>query len=153
SKTIQGESGLVDERILDGFKNIYKKKFSEYAMSDVFNCDETGLFFKSTPSRTLFHESEEHISGKFDKDRVTILFCVSMLGEKSNPLIIGKFARPRGFKNLDFKRLNVSYRHTKKAWMNLSIFKEWLYQLNEKMKYENRKILLLSITPVYIRLT
>ncbi|KAG0442357.1 Tigger transposable element-derived protein 2 [Dictyocoela muelleri] len=90
-------------------------------MSDVFNCDETGLFLKSTPSRTLCHESEKQISGKFNKDRVNIQFCVSMLGEKINPLIIGKFATPRGFKNLNYKRLNVSYRHTKKAWMNLSV--------------------------------
>lgn len=35
---------------------------------------------------------------------------------RQKKLIIGKFATPRGFKNLDFKRLNVLYRHTEKAW-------------------------------------
>ncbi|KAG0439732.1 Tigger transposable element-derived protein 6 [Dictyocoela muelleri] len=150
SKFIKGESGLVDENVLEEFKDVYSKKLSSYNKADVFNCDETGLLFKCTPNKNLCHKGEELISGKFSKERVTILFCISMLGEKINPLIIGKSKTPRGFKNLDFKRLIVDYRHNKKACMNLIIIKEWLVNVKKKMKAENRKILLtLDNAPVH----
>ncbi|KAG0424115.1 Tigger transposable element-derived protein 4, partial [Dictyocoela muelleri] len=49
---------------------------------------------------------------------------------------------PNGFKSLDFTKLKISYANNTKAWMNLSLFKSWLGDLNKKMKSENRKILL-----------
>ncbi|KAG0435791.1 Tigger transposable element-derived protein 6, partial [Dictyocoela muelleri] len=100
------------------------------------------MFFKCTPTRTLCHSTENQITGKFSKERVTILFCVSMLGEKINHLLIGKSKTPRGFKDLKFDELKIDYAHNKKTWMNLTLFKQWLDRLNYTMKSENRKILL-----------
>ncbi|KAG0436567.1 Jerky like protein-like [Dictyocoela muelleri] len=113
SKMICGESGIVDCSVIDDFKTLYHEKIQSFNPDDVFNCDETGLFFKCTPSRSLCHIKEKQISGKFSKKRVTILFCVSMTGEKLKPLLIGKFKNPRGFKNLDFNRLGISYEQPK----------------------------------------
>lgn len=114
------------------------------------NCDETGFFFKCTPSKTLCHKDEKQISGKFGKERITILFCVSQTGEKLEPLLIGKFKSPRGFKNLDFEKIGFKYDHSSKAWMTLGIFERWLSNLNSRMKKEGRKILLtLDNAPVH----
>ncbi|KAF7692944.1 Tigger transposable element-derived protein 6, partial [Cucumispora dikerogammari] len=88
--------------------------------------------------------------GKLEKERLTILFCVSLEGEKITPLVIGKSRKPRSFGNRNINALNPTHRHTKKAWMSLLIFKEWLDNLNSNMKKMNRKILLtLDNAPVH----
>jgi hypothetical protein len=136
--------------VIESFKEIYEKKLKFYDPKDVFNCDETGFFYKCTPKKTLCTIDEKNISGSFSKERITILFCVSSMGEKMNPVMIGNFKSPRGFKNLDFKKLKIEYEHNSKAWMNLEIFERWLHNLNSKMKDAGRKILItLDNAPVH----
>ncbi|KAG0438473.1 Tigger transposable element-derived protein 6 [Dictyocoela muelleri] len=54
---------------------------------------------------------------------------------------------------MPINNLNLIYRNNSKAWMTLSIFNEWLSSLNESMKYDNRKILLIldnaTVHPIY----
>jgi hypothetical protein len=108
SKLIIGESGLVDGNLIEDFRVTYENKLKMYDKKDIFNCDEAGFFYKCTTSRTLCHIDEKQISGKFSKERITIIFCVSMCREKLDPLLIGKFKSPRGFKNLDFISLEFN---------------------------------------------
>ena len=56
----------------------------------IYNCDETGLFWKQTPIKTYFISKQNHSGGKIYKERISILFCVSRSGEKLPPLVIGK---------------------------------------------------------------
>lgn len=73
-----------------------------------------------------------------------------MTGEKLDPLLIGKYKNPRGFKNLDFSRLGMKYEHNPKAWMRTEVFHRWLNDLNEIMMRRNKKILLtLDNAPVH----
>ncbi|KAG0438324.1 Tigger transposable element-derived protein 6 [Dictyocoela muelleri] len=150
SRVVSGESGLVDSNVIEDFKDHYAEKIRSYRPEDIYNCDETGLFYKCTPTRSLCHVKEVQASGKYSKERVTLLFCVSLSGEKCNPLLIGKAKTPRGFKNLDFNRLGISYKNNNKAWMITEIFCSWLYDLNEEMIKRNKKILLtLDNAPVH----
>jgi hypothetical protein len=48
--------------------------------------------------RTVVINKDEFASGKFSKERVSILFCVSLAGDKLPLLIIGKPKNPRCFK-------------------------------------------------------
>lgn len=150
SRVIKGESGLVDNELIESFKEVYSKKLESYSPDNIYNCDETGFFFKCSPNRTLSYKNEDKISGKFSKERLTLLFCVNMVGDKLDPLLIGKAKSPRGFKHLDLTKLKIKYANNSKAWMNLNLFKSWLDNLNERMKLENRKILLtLDNAPVH----
>lgn len=80
--------------------------------------------------------------GKFSKERLTILLAANASGtERFKPLVIGKFAKPRAFKNV--KSLPVDYRSNKKAWMNSDLFANWLLDVDKKMKREKRNILML----------
>ncbi|XP_050299542.1 tigger transposable element-derived protein 6-like [Anthonomus grandis grandis] len=65
-----------------------------------------------------------------------------MEGQKEKPLVIGKTAKPRAFKNINVKELPVTYRWNKKAWMTGELMAEWLNQFDEKMMREKREILL-----------
>ena len=74
-----------------------------YATKDIFNCDETGLFYRTLPTRSLVVKG-----GKQAKDRITVLLCASVSGEKLQPLVIGKSRNPRSFKGYQRCRCRFS---------------------------------------------
>lgn len=63
--------------------NKYKKIIEEggYKPEQVFNMDETGLFWKRMPSRTFIMQDEAKASGfKAQKDHVTLGMCGNAAG-------------------------------------------------------------------------
>jgi hypothetical protein len=78
-----------------------------YEPRDVYNADETGLFFNVLPERTLAYKGETCHGGKHSKDRLTLLLCVNSDGsDKQLLIVIGKSSKPRCFK--DGKKLPVN---------------------------------------------
>ena len=116
--------------------------YAGYADDDLYNCDETGCFWRQTTTKTLFLKDEQCKGGKQSKERITLLLCASFAGEKEKPLVIGKADKPRCFKNMDKLSLPVTYAHNKKAWMTSHIFEKWLRDFDERMKKAGRNILL-----------
>jgi DDE superfamily endonuclease/Tc5 transposase DNA-binding domain/Fission yeast centromere protein N-terminal domain len=113
----------------------------EYDPDDILNMDETGLFWKLTPDRTLATQAGS--GGKKSKDRITLVFTVSASGKKELVWCIGKSKNPRCFKNINQKLLRVIYRYNKTKWMTGLIMEEYLRWLDNKMRVEGRKVLLL----------
>ncbi|CAB4401535.1 unnamed protein product [Rhizophagus irregularis] len=93
---------------------------AKYNEEDIYNADETGLFFRMEPNQTLGTGSH-----------------------KFQPLVIGKSLNPRCFKNFNKSALPVIYRANSKAWMRADIFIEWLHHLDNYFRIMDRKILLL----------
>jgi hypothetical protein len=110
--------------------------------TDIFNADETGIFFRLTPDRTLKFEGEKCVGSKLSKDRITDLVCANADGtEKRKLLVIGKSKNPRCFKNV--KSLPVCYSANKKAWITSDIFEAQLIHRDRELRLQKRKILLL----------
>ncbi|XP_069105883.1 tigger transposable element-derived protein 7-like [Argopecten irradians] len=88
---ISGESADVDDDVV----NTYKKRLPEivcgYEPKDVFNCDETGLFFRILPDKTFAKKGKSCKGGKLPKERLTVMLACSETGEKLKPLVIGWF--------------------------------------------------------------
>jgi len=65
--------------------NAYKNKvptiIEKFSPNDVFNADETGLFFRATPTRSLIQRGESTKGTKQSKDRLSILLACSMTGK------------------------------------------------------------------------
>lgn len=79
-----------------------------------YNCDETGLFWKATPERSLSAHRIADI--KSDKTRITLHFCVNATGNhKLKPWIIGRYQKPACFRaaRMDPERLDCIYRWNK----------------------------------------
>lgn len=111
-----------------------------YDPCNIFNMDETGLFWKLTPNRTLATQAVS--GGKKSKDRITVAFTVNADGsEKLEPWVIGKSKNPRCFKHLNRNLLRVTYRYNKSKWMTGIICEEYLQWLDNRM--QGRKVLLL----------
>lgn len=108
-----------------------------YALRDVFNMDETGLFFRMVPDKTINQERTCH-GGELASERLTLCFCINALGEKEPPVVI----YPKSFKENDVLQLGVEWYANSNAWMTPDIFCQWVTKFNEKMIQENRKIIL-----------
>jgi hypothetical protein len=79
---LSGESAQVDPDTVE---------LDSYAENDVYNADETGLFFKLLPDRSMVLPKESCNGGKKSKERYTVLLCANWSGtHKLKPLVIGK---------------------------------------------------------------
>lgn len=96
----------------------------------VFNCDETGLFWKKMPNRTYITQEEKGLPGhKPMKDRLTLLLCGNASGDfKVKPLLVYHSENPRIFKknNIIKSKLPVMWRANNKAWLTRQFFIEWI---------------------------
>ncbi|XP_046472560.1 jerky protein homolog-like [Neodiprion pinetum] len=113
--------------------NMYKAEFAEMVArkklerSQVFNMDESGLVYKSTPKRTFVAADQAQAAGgKKQLERVTIATCSNADGSFMLPLIlIGKSKNPRCLRNVNKDELPVWYCSQTNAWINKEIFEEW----------------------------
>jgi hypothetical protein len=74
---ICGESADVDQSVVDDFRSKLGTLVANYKPEDVFNADETGLFFRTLPDKTLGVKGEACKGGKLAKERVTVLLTLT----------------------------------------------------------------------------
>ncbi|XP_033222730.1 tigger transposable element-derived protein 4-like [Belonocnema kinseyi] len=119
-------------------KCVGKKQLSICVDSkDIFNADETTLFYGGLPNKTLAFKGEDCRSSKLSGVRIIVLVGANSHGIVKLPLLtIGKSANPRCFKNVKTKP--CEYESNNKAWMTRDIFEKWL--LNPKTKEYRRSI-------------
>lgn len=68
-----------------------------YVYRDMYNADETGLFFQLLPAKTVAAKMDKCV-GKNSKNRIMVLVCANMDDSEKRPLlVIGKATKPRGF--------------------------------------------------------
>lgn len=143
-QTVYGEAASVDTTEPKFMAAIAELQaiLASYSTEDQYNCDETGLFWKALPDRSL---TSEVLSGrKQEKHRFTLLNCCNKTGNHKLPLwIIGKHKNPRCFNaaGVNIERLDCQYRANRKAWMTGSIFIDWLRWFDNQMN--GRKVILI----------
>uniref|UniRef100_A0A914C297 DDE-1 domain-containing protein n=1 Tax=Acrobeloides nanus TaxID=290746 RepID=A0A914C297_9BILA len=137
----QGEAAAVNLQVVETWQQtVLREILAKYSADDVFNVDETGLFWRLMPNKTLAFKGDRCAGGKKSKERVTVLVGSNASGTEKLPLlVIGKSARPRCFNNA---RPPVEYAANKKAWMTGDLFERWLRKWDNRLRSTNRKILL-----------
>jgi hypothetical protein len=86
-----GESASADFVAAESFPDELRKLIVDkgYLPEQVFNADESGLFWKRMPSRTYLAKSEKPAAGfKAAKDRLTLLFCVNASGHMIKLMVV-----------------------------------------------------------------
>ncbi|CAM5093099.1 unnamed protein product [Eretmochelys imbricata] len=105
-----GEAASANEEAAKAYPEQLKKITEEkgYLPEQVFNADETGLFWKKMPNRTYTSKSERQAPGfKAAKDRVTVLFCGNAAGHLIKPGLLYRAANPRALKGRNKNLLPV----------------------------------------------
>lgn len=111
----KGSDDPVIERSLSTLDAWYSRAW--YEPDDIYNADETALFFKSLPDKTFTFKGEKCHGGKQSKERLTLLQCANMSGTDNNT-------------------------NNTKPWMTKILFKDWLKKVDKQMKINRKKILL-----------
>uniref|UniRef100_H3AZH0 HTH CENPB-type domain-containing protein n=1 Tax=Latimeria chalumnae TaxID=7897 RepID=H3AZH0_LATCH len=123
---ISGEIRSANSEAANTFSDEFKAYLEEEGFTEeqVYNADESGLYFKMLPDTTLAAKNDEKKSEEFkqDKNRVTFLFACNKTGNhKLTPLCIGKSRQPRCFHHTNMKSLPIEYK-------NRDIFKDWFFK-------------------------
>ncbi|OWR52859.1 putative Tigger transposable element-derived protein 2 [Danaus plexippus plexippus] len=128
---IQGERASADYESARNFKEELPKIIDEgeYTADQVYNADETGLYWKRMPKRTYLSENERSAGGlKASKERITLLVCSNASGDHiTKPMLINRFLSPRAMKGIDKTTLPVHWRANENAWVTADIFHDWFY--------------------------
>jgi len=115
---------------------------AEYDLNDIYNADETTLYWKLEPNKYL--ANGPIVGTKKPKDRVTIMLTCNATGSHKLPAVfIHKFKNPKCIRNIDKTTLPVWYYWNNSSWMQRSIFQSWIKLVNQLMRNQRRNILLL----------
>ncbi|XP_070605228.1 tigger transposable element-derived protein 1-like [Erythrolamprus reginae] len=132
SVSLHGEAASADTGAAENFvQRTFKDLIAEggYLPEQVFNMDETGLFWKRMPSRTFLMQDEAKAPGfKAMKDRVTLIMCGNAAGFLLKPGLIYKSQNPRALKNRNKNALPVYWMHNAKAWITKPLTRDWFHQ-------------------------
>lgn len=97
-KSVSGERASVGQETCATWREQKLREYlSEYKPEDIFNADETALFYKMLPEKTF--KDDDYAGGKRSKERVSVLIAANMTGtERCRLLVLGKAAKPRASK-------------------------------------------------------
>lgn len=104
---------------------------SGYSLDQMYNMDDTSLFFKLLSCRTYFMETEgkrtvRGIKEIKEKDRITAFLCKNADGSENVGLsIIGKEKNPRFFR---VDRSDIVYFSQKNSWADTVVFKRRFFE-------------------------
>ena len=129
---LRGEILSADMSAVGPFREELQKLVESegYSRDQIFNADETGLWWRLTPSSSLNSTGKTRAANfKKAKDRVTLLACANASGTHRLPLmLINKSQKPRCFKHMDMNNLPVHNYAQNKSWMDCRLFTEWFHE-------------------------
>ncbi|XP_074052993.1 tigger transposable element-derived protein 7 [Macrotis lagotis] len=97
-------------------------------LAQVYNGDETDLFWKSVPESIQTNKDMCMPGQKINKERLSALLCANADGtHKLKSVIIGKSKQPRSIKD-DINASSVIYKSSKDVWFTKESFSEWFFQ-------------------------
>ncbi|XP_049306022.1 jerky protein homolog-like [Bactrocera dorsalis] len=146
---------------VDPFVIRFRNKIKELDLSaeQIYNADESGLFFRQMPDKTLVSLKESSAPGrKVSKERITFLACTNASGtHKVKLFVIGKAKNPRTFKN--FQKMPVVYKANKNSWMTYLFFEDWFHhtfvpevrEFLESKGLPKKALLVLDNAPCYLK--
>lgn len=127
---ICGEILSSDIELITPYIHRFRAKIAEMGLTNaqIYNADESGLFFRCLPDKTYVAACEKNAPGrKIQKERISILLGTNCDGtHKLRPLVIGKAKNPRCFR--DFHN-PLHYDNSKAAWMTSRIFHNWFHKI------------------------
>ena len=94
---LHGEADSVDRAQLTVNRMERKELIGQHSPRDVINFDESALFYRLPPNKTL--ATVKRNGKKSENDRITVAMCCNMTGiETMDLVVIGKPKQPRAFR-------------------------------------------------------
>ena len=139
------ESAALHDELETWKETVLVPILARYSPNDIYNGDETALFYKSLPHRTYCFDGDKPAGSAKRKDRLTLLIITNMDGSDHRKLsVIGKSKTPRCLQKkykMQVKDMAVDWYASKNAWMTGEIHHQIMTKLNNEMRLSNRNIL------------
>ena len=131
NRKICGESMSADESSVEPFCNRLNEIIESTGLekSQIYNGDETGLFWKQLPENSQAQRNLSSVPGhKLNQQRLSALLVANADGsQRLKNAIVGHAKKPRAIKDV-MDKLPVIYYHNKKAWFTQEIFSDWFFK-------------------------
>ena len=138
-----GEAGAVDTAALAAERQRMEDLVRQYPGCNVYNMDETGLFWKTLPSSSL---ATTPLAGrKHEKARITaILTCNADGTDKMKIWLVGKADTPMAFRRAKVAKQSLPcyWRANKTAWNNTNLMLEWFRAFEQHVAPRNVLLLM-----------
>ena len=139
------ESAAPHDELETWKETVLVPTLARYSPNDIYNGDETALFYKSLPHRTYCFDGDKPAGSAKCKDRLTLLIITNMDGSDHRKLsVIGKSKIPHCLQKkykMQVKDMAVDWYASKNAWMTGEIHHQIMTKLNNEMRLSNRHIL------------
>ncbi|XP_043826921.1 tigger transposable element-derived protein 1-like [Dromiciops gliroides] len=153
SLQLLGEAASAQLKAAKELPALIQKLIKEegYTLDQIFNFDETGLYYRRMPRSTYIAKADKHGPGpKAAKDRVTVMVGANASGDlKLKPVVVYRSANPQALRGIVQASLGVHYRYSKKGWMTgqicIDIFAEFFPVLEDYCKKKNLAFKILII--------
>lgn len=148
SALLYGEEGEVDKSdpvLLEKLRKL-SDKIREFDAENVYNMDETALFYRLLPRYSVLLPDEDISSlrgKKKSKERVTLAVCSNATGSHKLPLTM--LAKPKNPACLRNSQWPLVYYNQKRGWMDAKTYKRWFEEVfyPEVRKKTHKPVLLL----------
>ena len=139
------ESAAPHDELETWKETVLVPTLSRYSLNDIYNGDETALFYKSLPHRTYCFDGDKPAGSAKCKDRLTLLIITNMDSSDHRKLsVIDKSKTPHCLQKkykMQVKDMSVDWYASKNAWMTGEIHHQIMSKLNNEMRLSNRHIL------------
>jgi transposase len=130
-KRERGSAADADAEAAENWiKNELPKIREKYPGSRIYNVDQSCIFWRALPNRTLAYKSDLVAGSGSSKKRVTFQLCASVDGKKRRMLIVGNSAKPRCFPG-GKPKFDADYTSNETAWVNCHVVEVWMQGLNQ----------------------
>ena len=135
------ESAAPLEELETWKETVLLPTLSRYSPNDIYNGDETALFYKCLRHRTYCFNGDKPAGSAKCKDRLTLLMITNMDGSDHRKLaVIGKAKTPwclaKKYK-MQVKDMAVDWYASKNAWMTGDIHHKIMSMFNDEMRKSN----------------
>lgn len=122
--SLSGEESNVDKSITANWKTDLASLTVEFTPDCIYNWDETALFWRALPSKSLVTKTSIRKNVKQLKNRIILYLCCNAVGDKLNSLVMNQCAKSSGASNQSNTTTKsfplISHLTAKHGWLSLS---------------------------------
>ena len=129
-KKLHGEAESIDQNGVDEWQtNCLPALSKQFKAENIFNADETGLFYQCLPERTHVFKNDMLCQWKTFKGKINCVSDSKHGWGKVDPC----YCKNQLIQDVSKKKMPLPYELNKKVWMTAAIFEMWVKKLDSQM--------------------